>query len=86
MLKTAKRDYNKRNNFKQHEVFFYFLQYINKSDLYKKSLKIFNQQQKYFSKVKIHNFCIITGKARSIFLTFRISRIVLKKISYLNNY
>jgi hypothetical protein len=80
MLKTLKRDKKLRVNFNKKELIGLIFKFLNLSNF----LCIFNNQfylyiLKFYSKISINNFCIISSKTRNIFSKFKISRIILKQ-------
>jgi ribosomal protein S14 len=61
---------------------FLILRFLKHSDYYFiKSLSNFVNKFAKYSLSKINNFCIISGRSRSIFSSFRVSRIILKELT-----
>ena len=81
MVKNLKSDIKLRLKLQNKEAKNFIFKFINKSNYYytlNNSLLVLIKY-KVTSKTLIKNFCIISGRARSIISTFKISRIVIKK-------
>ena len=41
-----------------------------------------NQLNQYSTKVKAHNFCVVSGRAHSVYRKFKLARMILRKKSF----
>ena len=76
------KDINKRKDFYNSEFNNKIIKSIKSNRLLKKNKFFFNKR--LFSKTQIINSCIVSGRSRSVYRKFKISRIVLKKLSGLH--
>lgn len=81
MLKKLKSDYCYRKKFKVSEPFKLLSIYIKKLIFFFKPLAEFGFKKVFFFLNKIKTFCFISGRSRSIFTKFKLSRILLKRFS-----
>lgn len=81
------KDKKRRNLFKKYELKRLYLKYIIYNNNILKHIRInamilLNKLPKDSSSVRIHNRCIITGRSRSIYRDFKISRIILRNYAH----
>lgn len=86
MKKTIKQNINQRYLFKKSEKQRLTLKIISKNLNIKKKIR-WKLQQKWFffhqnsSLTRIKNLCVLTGRSKSIYRLFKISRIQLRKLA-----
>jgi len=81
MIKTLKKDIKARSFFFKNEIDFLVLRYLKNSDYYYiKNLDCFLSKKKKSLSI-INNFCIVSGRSRSVYSKFRVSRIILKEFT-----
>jgi small subunit ribosomal protein S14 len=61
--------------FKQDELKTYAISLLNKNKLYGPLLK-----NRLLSRIRLKNYCILSGRARGVLRDFKLSRILLRKI------
>jgi small subunit ribosomal protein S14 len=81
------KDKKRRNLFKKYELKRLYLKYIIYNNNILKHIRInammlLNKLPKDSSSVRIHNRCIITGRSRSIYRDFKVSRIILRNYAH----
>jgi ribosomal protein S14 len=87
MRKNLKKDQNTRNNFlaseknRLYNKLVFSNSKLNSKSKWLVSLYSTNRQYSgsFSSKVRIKNFCLLTGRSRSIYRKFRMSRILLRQ-------
>jgi len=82
MKSAVTRDKKKRalfNVYEEKRLALKILQRLNPSDI--RIQQSLNELPHNSSKTRIKNRCILTGRARSVWRTFRISRIQLRKLA-----
>jgi len=85
LIKNLKKDIRLRGKFLYFENIFLTLRFLKRSDYYFiKNLSKFTKKANPFSLSKINNFCIVSGRSRSVFSKFRVSRILLKELTNSN--
>ena len=79
-FKRYKKDLKKRKFHKKNELFqkIFKILFLYSHDIYLKLLINKKQKLKNSYKTKIKNYCIISGRSRSIFKKLKVSRINLK--------
>ena len=76
------KDINKRKKFNKSELFNKIIKSIKYNRLLKKNNYFF--KTKTFSKTQIINKCIFTGRSRSVYRKFKVSRMQLKQLNKTN--
>jgi small subunit ribosomal protein S14 len=87
MKYLKEKDNKRRNLFKRFEIKRKYLKYIiynNKLSKYTKmkAMLIINKLPKDSSRIRIKNRCIITGRPKSIYRDFKVSRIILRNLAH----
>lgn len=87
MKYLIRKDKNKRNLFKKYEIKRKYLKYILNNKKITKYIRInamlqMNKLPKNSSRIRIKNRCIITGRPKSIYRKFKMSRISLRNFAH----
>lgn len=83
MIKNLKKDVKKRLGFKVQEVLLLLLKFLKRSQnyflsKYSQNLSLPLHNSNLYVRSSLHCFCIISGRSKSIFSKFRMSRVVCK--------
>jgi ribosomal protein S14 len=83
MIKNLRKDIKKRLGFKVQELLLLLLKFLKRSQNYylsKTSQKISFQlrHSNIYVRSGLHCFCVISGRSKSVFSKFRMSRVVCK--------
>jgi small subunit ribosomal protein S14 len=81
------KDTIKRNTFKKYELKRLYLKYIIYNNNIKKKIRInamllLNKFPKNSSYIRIKNRCIITGRSKSVYRDFKVSRMILRNLAH----
>lgn len=84
MLKSIKFDKELRKDFKIKNFKYLFLKtFFEKDFRYKKVLKLYGNLN--LKKTKVNNFCFLTGRSKSVYKKFKLSRHQIKLLA-VNNF
>lgn len=87
MKYIIRKDKKKRDLFKRYEIKRKYLKYVVSNDRVTKHIRInamlqLNKLPRSSARVRIRNRCVITGRSKSIYRTFRMSRLSLRNFAH----